>query len=258
MTGPKILTIDIETAPLLVHAWGLWDQNTSIGMIDTEWTILSVCAKWLRQKPMYRDTSKEKNKRNDKPLLAWVHQLLNDADIVVSQNGTSFDMKKVNARLLENGFSPYAPVRQIDTKLVAKRHFNFTSNKLEWMAAHIAGTPKSKHKKFPGFELWDACLKGNQAAWKEMKHYNIQDVVSTEALYLKMRPWIDGHPNVAVYVDDTMGRCPKCGSTELQKRGITTTQFGRYHRYQCQACGGWSRGARTILEPHKRRSLMTN
>jgi predicted RNA-binding Zn-ribbon protein involved in translation (DUF1610 family) len=258
MSSPKILTLDIETAPLKVYAWGLWDQNTGINMIESEWTILSVCAKWLGQKPMYQDTSKEKNPRDDTKLLRWVHGLLDTADIVVSQNGTSFDMKKINARLLAHGFLPYAPVRQIDTKLVAKKHFNFTSNKLEWMASNIAHQPKSKHKKFPGFDLWDQCLKGNKAAWREMRQYNIQDVIATEALYLEMRPWIEGHPNVAVYLDDTDGRCPKCGSTDIMKRGLATTQFGRYHRYQCKACGGWSRGSRTVLEPHKRRSLMTN
>src|SRR5690349_7076829 len=148
MSKPKILTLDIETAPLKVYAWGLWDQNTGLNQIDSEWTILAVCAKWLGQKPMYKDC--RKNPRDDKHLLKWVHGLLNDADIVVTQNGMSFDIKKINSRLIAEVFGPYSPIRQIDTKLVATRHFGFTSNKLEWMGKHVAKEMKSDHRKFPG------------------------------------------------------------------------------------------------------------
>lgn len=258
MSAPKILTLDIETAPLKVYAWGLWDQNTGLNQIDTEWSILSVCAKWLGQKPEYLDVTVQKDLRNDKHLLRWLHSLLDEADIVVCQNGVSFDLKKVNARLIAEGFKPYSPVRVIDTKLVAKKHFGFTSNKLEWMAEKIAGTKKAKHKKFPGFELWDACLKGDPAAWAEMKQYNIQDVLATEKLYLKLRPWIEGHPNVNTYSASEDCACPKCGSKKLQKRGYATTQVGRFIRLQCQDCGGWSRTSRTELATAKKRSLLTN
>lgn len=255
--GPNILTLDIETAPLKVYAWGLWDQNTGVNQIDTEWSILAVCAKFLHQKDvLYKDCRGEP--LNDLELLAYVHKLLNAADIVVTQNGLGFDIKKLNARFVAEGFPPYSPVRHIDTKLVAKKHFGFTSNRLEWMGKHIAGEKKSEHKKFPGFELWSECLKDNLAAWKEMEKYNKQDVLSTEKLYLKMRPWIEGHPNVATYSDGAQHACPKCGSTHVQSRGVATTQFGRYIRYQCVDCGGWSRGGRTVLDTAKKKSLLTN
>jgi RNase_H superfamily len=256
VTEPKILTLDIETAPLKVYAWGLWDQNTGVNQIDTEWSILAVCAKWLGKPPMYADCRGEPLK--DLALLEWTHSLLDDADIVVTQNGLGFDIKKLNARFIAEGFDPYSPVRHIDTKLVAKKHFGFTSNRLEWMGKNIAGQKKSDHKKFPGFELWSECLKDNLAAWKEMEKYNKQDVISTEALYLKMRPWIEGHPNLAAYHGEEIHRCPKCDSSDLQHRGFATTQFGRYQRYQCLECGGWSRGGRTLLAATKKKSLLTN
>ena len=151
-SSPSILTIDIETAPLKVYAWSLWDENTGINQIDTEWTILSVAWKWLDSSQVYymdcRDTP-----RDDSQLLQRVWNLLDSADIVVTQNGMSFDVKKINSRLLMKGFPPYSPIRQVDTKRVAKKHFSFTSNRLEWMGHNIAGAEKSQHKKFPGFEL---------------------------------------------------------------------------------------------------------
>lgn len=257
MSSPRILVLDIETAPLKMYAWSLWDEKMGVNQIDTEWSILAICAKWLDEsKPFYQDCRGEP--RDDAELLVVVHHLLDEADIVVTQNGKSFDIKKINARLIEAGFGPYSPIRQIDTKEVAKRHFGFTSNRLEWLGKHVAGTKKSEHKKFPGFELWAECLNDNLAAWKEMEKYNKQDVLATEALYLKMRPWIEGHPNLATYGNVTAHLCPKCGSHDLQSRGVATTQTGRYSRYRCNSCGGWSRAGRTELDKEVKRELLTN
>lgn len=245
--GLRICTLDIETAPLEVYAWGLWDQNLGLEMIGKEWSILSYCVKWLDEdEPIYRDVSGQKELRNDRALLADLHKILDEADIVIAQNGVSFDLKKINARLLEHGFKPYKPVRVIDTMVVAKKHFGFTSNKLAWMSQHLTDTKKDKHHEFPGFELWSECLKGNKRAWAEMRKYNVIDVLATEELYLRMRPWIEGHPNVANYTTKDYSCCPKCGSDNVQSRGYARTQSGVYPRYQCQECGGWSRGRKSI------------
>ncbi len=256
MHKPKILTLDIETAPLKVYTWSLWDERTGVNQIVGEWSILAVCAKWMGKAPMYRDTRGAP--LDDKKLLKWVHSLLDEADIVITQNGVSFDIKKINARLIAEGFGPYSPVRHIDTKVVASKHFGFTSNRLEWMGKNIGKEAKSDHKKFPGFELWAACLRDEKAAWSEMKKYNIQDVKATERLYLKMRPWIEGHHNVNTYGNGEEPACPKCGSEKVQRRGTYVTQTGRYPRFHCQECGGWSRGKKTELLRETARSLLTN
>lgn len=156
------------------------------------------------------------------------------------------------------GFKPYSPIKVVDTMLVAKRHFGFTSNKLAWMSEHLTTSKKSPHKLFPGFELWAECLKDNPKAWAEMRKYNCLDTVATEELYLKMLPWIEGHPNVAVYSSIEQIACPKCGSTHVQKRGDSFTQSGQYHRFQCVACGGWARSRYTINSPNKRRTILSN
>jgi uncharacterized protein YprB with RNaseH-like and TPR domain len=109
--------------------------------------------------------------------------------IVVAQNGVRFDVKKINARFVLLGMPPPSPFRVVDTMLEARRHFGFTSNKLEWMTDKLCTTHKKKrHAKFPGFELWRECLAGNHEAWDEMREYNIDDVLSLEELYLVMRP----------------------------------------------------------------------
>jgi len=259
MTKPRILLIDIETVPLESWTWGTWDQNVGLEQIKTEWSIISYAAKWVGSKSItYRDTGGKgvAKVRDDKALLGEIRELLDKADIVVAQNGKKFDIKKINARLIEQGYGPYSPVRVIDTLEVAKKYFAFTSNKLKWLSSHLTDAPKDDHKKFPGFELWSECLLDNPAAWREMKKYNKQDIVSLEKVYLKMRPWIANHPNLAAYSESLERKCPKCDSPHVIKKGIAMTTAGKYQQFQCKDCGGWSRGKQMLNDLAKRKSLL--
>lgn len=258
---PRILTLDIETSPLNVYCWGLWEQNIGLEQIGAEWTILSFSAKWLDEKKIhyYCTGGRGPDKvRDDREVLQKLWEFLDEADIVVVQNGRAFDIKKINARLLLLGFKPYSPIKVIDTMAEAKKRFDFTSNKLAWLTEHLTDTPKSKHKLFPGFELWAECLKDNSKAWKEMEKYNCIDTLGAEKVYLVMRPWIEGHPNLATYLESEIVLCPKCGSDKIQKRGLSVTQTGKYHRYCCNNCGGWSRSRYTINTSTKRKTLLSN
>jgi predicted RNA-binding Zn-ribbon protein involved in translation (DUF1610 family) len=258
-SSPRILTLDIETAPFESLTWGLWDQNIGLNQIQKETSILSYAAKWLDSRSIiYQDTSGRgaEETRNDWKLLDSLWHLLDEADIVVAQNGAAFDVKRVNARLVASGFPPYSPIRVIDTKLVAKKHFAFSSNRLEWLARYLADGPKDDHRKFPGMELWTECLKDNPKAWKVMKQYNIKDTVLCEKVYKTLRPWMDQHPNLGAYTLDTQMVCPKCGSAKLEARGTRSLQQGMYQRYQCQKCKGWARGKVMLLPAAKRRSML--
>ena len=138
--GPRVLLLDIETAPVLGFVWGLFDQNIALNQIHTDWHIISWSAKWLNDpasKVMYMDQSKAKNIEDDSKILKKMWNLLNEADIVVTQNGKKFDMKKLNARFILNNMGPPSPYRQIDTLVIAKKNFGFTSNKLEYMTKKL-------------------------------------------------------------------------------------------------------------------------
>jgi len=242
----KILVLDIETSPILSYHWRMFDENIGLEQIVREWSVLSYCAKWLGEKEVfYEDTSKQRDLQDDRRILRSLHSLLDRADFIIAQNGKKFDLKKINARMIMNGMEPYSPVKVIDTLSIARKHFGFTSNKLEWMGKNVGGLPKHQHRKFPGFLLWKACMNRTAAAWKEMRDYNIQDVLSAEKLYMRFRPWIENHPNLAVLKPTVNGEfveCPKCESKKVQRRGIATTQTYVYDRFHCQNCGGWHRG----------------
>jgi len=252
----KILFFDIETSPILASVWALFDQNVGLNQIERDWSVISYSAKWLgSDKIIYADNRKSKNIENDKELLKGIWKLLDECDIAIGQNSVKFDTKKLYARFIKHGMSPPSPFRQIDTLKIAKKYFAFTSNKLEYLSKTL--TPehkKSTHKKYPGFELWKGCIRGDKAAWDEMKAYNMQDVVALEALYNKLQAW-DKSISFDVYDDSEVVRC-NCGSEEFQKRGFNYTSTGKFQRFMCLSCNAWFHSKTNLLSIKKKKSML--
>lgn len=255
--GPRVLLFDIETSPILAYVWGLYENNVALNQIHTDWHVLSWAAKWLDDPPskvMYMDQRAAKNIEDDRRILQALWKLLDQADIVVTQNGKAFDQKKLNARFVIHGFQPPSTFKHIDTLILAKKHFGFTSKKLEYMSDKLnVKYKKLKHEKFVGFELWKQCLAGNPAAWREMEKYNKYDVLALEELYHKLVPW-DDSINFNVYHDGTEHVC-KCGSTDLERRGFHYTATGKFRRYKCRDCGAWTRDRANLFSKKKKASL---
>lgn len=258
MRKPKILVYDIETAPMLGYVWSLWENNVSLNQLKSDWHILAWAAKWVDDPPskiMYMDQRNAKKIDDDKKILEGIWKLLDEADIVLTQNGKSFDQKKLNARFILNGMKPPSPYQHIDTKRIASKHFAFTSNKLEYMSEKLnVKYKKLKHEKFVGFELWKECLAGNKDAWNEMEKYNKYDVLATEELYTKLRAW-DDTVNFSTYDDGEVTEC-KCGSKNIQNNGYRVSKVGKYHRYRCRDCGSHYQGRKNLLSKEKRASLL--
>lgn len=246
--GPKVLLLDIETSPIIASVWGIWDQNVPLNMIEKDWSIISYAAKWLGNKTVhYQDVRGQKDINDDSKILKGIWKLLDEADVIITQNGKKFDVKKLNARFIINNMKCPSGFKHIDTKQIASKHFAFTSNKLEYMAQKLGlKQQKSKHKKFSGFELWRQCLLNNQEAWKEMEHYNKQDVYTLEELYLKLRGWDNGGVDFNVYVEGDGNGCGVCGNLNIQKKGFTYTKVGKYQRYICTNCGSQHRGRKNL------------
>lgn len=255
-SGPKILILDIETLPIISYTWGLFDQNIPLNMIQEDWSILSWAAKWLDDPPnkiMYADQRNAKNVRDDKKMLEGIWKLMDEADIIIGQNSNSFDIKKLNARFLMNGMKPPSSSKKIDTKLLAKKHFAFTSNKLEFMADKLNKKfKKLKVKSYVGFSLWLACMAGDKKAWPVLKEYNCYDVLSTEELYKTLVSW----DNVSFdsYHDELEHICT-CGSRDFKLNGFAYTAAAKVRRYVCLDCGKESRSKTNLLSKEKRQSV---
>jgi hypothetical protein len=258
--GPKVLLFDIETAPILAHVWGLWDNNVALNQVVTDWHVMSWSAKWLGAPAtdvMYMDQRNAKNIEDDTKILESIWDLLNEADIVITQNGKNFDQKKLFARFIIQGIRdghPPGTFKHIDTKQIASKHFGFISNKLEYMTEKLnTQYKKLKHNKFPGHEMWTQCLKGNIEAWEEMETYNKHDVLALEELYNKLIPW-DNSINFNLYHDEEDHIC-KCGSTTFIKNGFYYTSSGKFQKHKCKKCGAEHRDKQNLFTKEKRASL---
>ena len=256
---PKVLIFDIETSPITAYVWGLWDQRVGLNMIKEDWYVMSFAAKWLNDKPrdtMYFDQRGMIPQNDDIILLKAIWALLDEADIVITQNGKRFDQKKLNARFILQGLPPVSSFRHIDTLQIAKKHFAFTSNKLEYMTDKLCVKYKKlKHGKFGGFSLWKECMDDNPLAWKEMEKYNKYDVLSLEELYYKLIPFENGI-NFNVYHDGPDHIC-KCGSNSISENGFFFSNTGKFQRYKCDKCGHETRDKVNLLTKEKKQSLKT-
>lgn len=237
----KILIIDIETSPGVAHVWGLFKQTVSLNQLLESTRVICFAAKWHGSKEVefYSDHHDGHERMIDE---AW--RLLDEADVLVHYNGQSFDVPHLQREFLLAGRTPTSPFRQVDLLLAVRKQFRFMSHRLQHVSVEVGLEGKVRHS---GHQLWVRCMAGDAQAWDEMRTYNVQDVLLTEALYDKLLPWIPRHPHSGLYSGDpTTDRCSRCGCTELQKRGFAYTPLGVFQQYWCKHCGAWSRGGRAL------------
>jgi uncharacterized protein YprB with RNaseH-like and TPR domain len=186
----KILMLDIETTPMQVYTWGLWDQNIGINQIIKSTEMMCFGAKWQGSKKV---TFKSVHHDGKQAMLEALHAMMEEADALVGWNSAAFDHKHIKREFLENGMTPPSVVKDLDLMSIVKANFKFPSNKLDYVAQQLGVGAKVKHS---GFDLWIDCMAGDDKAWREMKKYQIQDVVLLEELYKVLLPWLPGSGSV--------------------------------------------------------------
>lgn len=233
----KHLIIDIELAPNLAHVWSIWNVNVGVNQIIDSAEMLSFAAKWEGHSDVeffsqFHDGHEQ--------MVYEAHRLLSEADVVTGFNSKKFDVRHLQREFLEFGLGPPAPFQQIDLLDTMKKKFLFPSNKLDYVSRALGIGGKTQHA---GHELWIRCMNGDPEAWATMKEYNRNDVLLTEELYFRVRPWIASHPNRGLY-DDRPDTCPACASTNLEKQGNAYTSISIFQRYKCRDCSKWSRSGK--------------
>lgn len=236
----KILTLDIETRPHVVHRWDLFDRSpVGLNQVETFGGVFAFSAKWHDQTDTHFFSDFH---TGHKEMVEEAVAFLNKADVVVHYNGTEFDIPRLNTEIVMADLTPPSPVQEVDLYRVVRRRFGFASNKLDHVARQLGLGGKVSHS---GHDLWMRCLAGDAEAWQTMREYNIHDVVLTEKLYDRVLPWIKGHPHVGLY-NEQPAVCPHCGGRDLVRQGYALTGLGKYQRYRCDTCGAWSRGKHAV------------
>lgn len=236
----KILLLDIETLPLEAYVWGTRKQFIQPHAVQKDWSIVCWTAKWLFGSEFYGEVVKPQSaiNRTDKEIMGGMWNLLDEANLVITQNGDQFDLKKLNTRFLVNGMLRPSQYTSIDTYRVLTQNFDFTFNKLDWVASVLGIGRKVE----TSFKWWDECAQGNKVYLDKMLEYNKYDVALLEELYLKLRPWMTNHPNVNLYSSQARSdKCKTCGSLNLEWSNKYTTAAGLYKGWRCQDCGSLGR-----------------
>ena len=240
---PKILVLDIETAPNIVTSWGLWipQQYLSHENLLQEKYIIGAAWKWYGQKGVSTVYVDSNSPTNDFNVASTLQEVLCEADAVVAHNGDKFDLRWIRARILFHKLPPIPKLFQIDTKKLCKTHFHLNSNKLDYIAKYLGIGSKLQ----TDYSLWKKCMVGDEQALATMKKYNIWDVILLEKVFTAVRPHVPAKINMRLFGDRAV--CPSCGSKHIQYRGFTYTSNNKYRRFQCTSCGKWDR--ETKAEP---------
>jgi hypothetical protein len=251
---PSILFLDIETAPIVARVWGLWGRDNNVvgghRYVLDDSRIICFAYKWKGGSPHF---IKEGDYPSRREFLGYLWYLLDRADWVVTHNGNKFDIKRINAELLEQEFSPYSPIKSIDTYNLSRQRFKFSSHRLDALGTKLLGESKVDTG---GFGLWVECLEGNEEAWTKMEEYNIQDIELLEKLYYRLAAWANNHPNYALYSESDDPICVTCGSDRIEEMDKTNkTNVLEYAQYRCVDCGTVMRERRA--KPREVTQVMT-
>ena len=225
---------------------GIWDLKTEYirpEKIMKDWSILCYAAKWLFEPDIVGEvvTPKEAINRDEASILGGIWKLMNEADIIITQNGINFDIKRLNTKFLKHGYNPPSPYLNVDTCKVSKDKFSHSSNGLDFLGKTLLGI-EGKMKMVE--EDWDNCARGDKEALAKMLKYCKKDVAPLlEDLYLKFLPWISNHPNLNIYTNHYKDVCPKCESTDLRWSEQYPTPTGLWHGFRCNVCGAVGRGS---------------
>jgi DNA polymerase III epsilon subunit-like protein len=198
-----------------------------------------ICAAWKelgkRKIHSVSVTKKEAIARDDSKVVAALHKMVEDADVLVAHNGDRFDLTYLKSRCLKHGTAPLSHVITVDTLKTARREFGrLPSKRLDFIGKYLGFGGKIGNT--PG--LWGRCEAGDKKALADMLKYNKRDVELLEKVYLKLRPWMANHPNLELM---SMNRrntsCKVCLSHDIIKYGRKTNTITMWQLYQCKGCG---------------------
>lgn len=227
----KVLIYDIETTRMMAHIWWTGKQYIEHSQLINESKIISIAFKWLNNDKVNILTW-DNNKKCDKNLIKEFLKYYNEADIIIGVNNDNFDNRFVNARALKHNFEINTFLKSLDLQKEAKRLFRLPSYSMSYLGKYLGlKIQKGSHS---GVSMWQDIQYGSkeksELALKEMIKYNIQDVIVTEELYLKLRKYISNVSHLGVLQNCDKYTCPTCGSNNISLYKTTVTTSGTIQR----------------------------
>jgi len=239
---PRILLFDIETRMMTVsqQVYSLKQYSTYLPHKSVTEPVKIVCLSWkwlgdnhISSVSVLGDSARfSADHSDDYFVVSVLRELLDAADIAVAHNGNGFDLKMAKTRMMAHGMDPIKDPVMIDTLTASRAIGRPESHSLSYLCRYFGLDAKDDSPD------WKSVWSGDIQAIKDCERYCRQDVRALEALYLKIRPWIKNHPNLALHIRNQHHMaCPSCNSENFQKRGTSTRKTGLFQRFHCNNCG---------------------
>lgn len=227
--SPKVLIYDIETARVQANLWWSGKQYVNGTQITSDPSIITVAWKWLGSEEVHY--LKWDKKQSDKKLVTTFLKEYNKADMVIGYNNDSFDNRWINARALKYNLNVNVHVKSFDIMKQSKRLFRLPSYSMNSLAKHIGVETKLQHS---GLSMWDAIQFGGKKeakkAMKLMVEYNIQDIIVTEQVFLRVNKYMKTPIHLGVMAGKSKASCPMCGSDNVKLHKTSITAAGTIQR----------------------------
>lgn len=234
-TAPRILVIDIETHLKKAMLFRHGKQYVSASAFKDYDKMICWSAKWLGDNEVFGDvqTPKESVSRDHRRVTKSMWDAMSQADFYISHNGINFDIPMLNTFFVEERLGLPGFARNIDTCQIARKNFSFESNAMDYLCKRL-GLNDGKIK--TDITLWEGCYEGDQASLDYMFNYNQMDSVVLEDLYNVFIPYVPNFPNMGIWGDVNVRKCPYCGSTNFKhKEGeFKFTPNGKFNSYRCE------------------------
>ena len=248
MSGPRILTIDLERVPGLAEFWQPKTHYINTNSIVSYPRTICYAYKWNDSPKIHFEaewlTSHEE-------MIRAVFALYDEADAVVTYNGRSFDSRHFASDWAVYDMGVPSPWKEIDLFLAVKKHFGFEVKSLDEVTKRLG--LQSKVDKYDP-KVAKAAVAGDVKAQRKIARYNKGDVKITDALHERLRPHLTT-VNMALFSSSEETVCQKCGSLDLERRGYAYTDQSKFQQYRCRTCGGWTRDTKSVTRVYSRASV---
>lgn len=198
--------------------------------------------KWLGEKKVHTPSLLDYNKPceccglmklGERPLIEKAHEVMSQADVLVTFNGAQFDLPWIETKFLRERLKPLGDRRHLDLYQVARHKMRLSKKSL----ANISKYLRLKNQKtYLDFDVWGKAGEGDSRAMKYIRDHAAADVLVTEELYLDyLRPLIKNHP----FLFEDREPCHRCGGRMKRDKRIVTLSGPPKVQYQCVKCGGY-------------------
>ena len=228
----RVMVYDIETSQVRADVWWTGKQYIRHSQLvdgpEGQTRIISIAWKYVGEDKVYDLTWDD---GCDKEMMQEFMAYYNRCDMVIGQNNNSFDNKLVATRAAKHGLFVNRFVKSFDIYRKAKTMFRLPSFSMAYMAKFFGLTLKQSHE---GITMWQKIQYGTDAEKKEylqkMVDYNVGDIVTTEELYMKMRPYFSTVTHIGVAQDKPKWSCPVTGSENVELYNTLITEAGTVQR----------------------------